>query len=110
MQHRPIQPSLLLRFSAWAASLVLAGEESKRAMQLWRWMYADPPAAVDQPLESAWASSLDFTLGKCNGFSRAFCEKANPVCSLEGSMAMDNVSGHAGIGKSMMHNIGLVIV
>lgn len=38
-------------------------------MQLWRWMYADPPAG-------AWVRSLQETQGRQGGFGRQFVDKA----------------------------------
>lgn len=52
----------------------LLGERApeKRAMQLWRWMYADVPTYGGK----TYIHSLGETIGKQNGFSAAFCEAA----------------------------------
>ncbi|EFJ41567.1 hypothetical protein VOLCADRAFT_119662, partial [Volvox carteri f. nagariensis] len=66
---RLVLKSLTLpELEAWCAS---EGEEApaNRALQLWRWMYADPPAG-------AWVRSLEETVGRQNGFSAKFIAKA----------------------------------
>lgn len=42
-----------------------AGERKQRALQIWRWMYAD----------DNWVASLEDTLGRQNGFSSDFLSK-----------------------------------
>ncbi len=55
-----------------------AGEAApaNRALQLWRWMYADPTAASGG---QAWIRSLDETAGRQNGFSKKFIDKVGWV-------------------------------
>ncbi|GLI60883.1 hypothetical protein VaNZ11_003103 [Volvox africanus] len=68
---------------AWCAA---EGEESpaNRALQLWRWMYADPPAG-------AWVRSLEETRGRQNGFSAKFLSKVGERVSLEGGLQLSLV-------------------
>ena len=65
-----------------AASAVVAGESSRRALQLWRWMYYD----------DCWMQRLEDTIGKQNGFSKAFCEKASSICSIDGGLQLQQVA------------------
>lgn len=49
---------------------------ANRALQLWRWMYADPTAASGG---RAWIRSLEETAGRQNGFSKKFIDKVGCV-------------------------------
>ncbi|KAG2489539.1 hypothetical protein HYH03_011990 [Edaphochlamys debaryana] len=85
---RLVLKSLTLpELEAWCAA---EGEPApaNRALQLWRWMYADPPVAT--PTEG-WAASLQETAGRQNGFSAKFIEKASPRMTLAGGLELKQV-------------------
>ncbi|GBF92101.1 dual-specificity RNA methyltransferase [Raphidocelis subcapitata] len=63
----------------WCESI---GEDRRRAVQLWRWMYAD----------DKWAGAPEDTIGLQNGFSPAFCEKMRPLASMEGGLRLEGVA------------------
>ncbi|GIL50442.1 hypothetical protein Vafri_6565 [Volvox africanus] len=73
----------LPELEAWC---VAEGEEgpANRALQLWRWMYADPPAG-------AWVRSLEETRGRQNGFSAKFMAKVGQRVSLDGGLQLSLV-------------------
>lgn len=58
------------------------GEDRRRGMQLWRWMYAD----------DRWAGAPEDTIGVQNGFSPAFCEKIRPLASMDGGLRLEGVA------------------
>ncbi|KXZ47632.1 hypothetical protein GPECTOR_34g791 [Gonium pectorale] len=73
----------LPELEAWCAA---EGEPApaNRALQLWRWMYADPPAG-------SWLRSLEETLGRQNGFSAKFIERVSPRVTLDGGLVLQQV-------------------
>ncbi|GFR44485.1 hypothetical protein Agub_g5748 [Astrephomene gubernaculifera] len=64
---------------------------ARRALQLWRWMYADPPACSRSPAADAWVGGLEETRGRQNGFSAAFLERFGPQLSLSGGLRLQRV-------------------
>ncbi|GLC36656.1 hypothetical protein PLESTM_000486100 [Pleodorina starrii] len=81
---RLVLKSLTLpELEAWCAS---EGEEypANRALQLWRWMYADPPAG-------SWVRRLEDTVGRQNGFSARFIDKVGSRVSLDGGLHLSQV-------------------
>eukprot|EP00877_Chromochloris_zofingiensis_P015210 jgi/Chrzof1/9943/Cz04g21170.t1 len=63
----------------WCLSI---GETSRRAMQIWRWLYSD----------NCWIQELHETIGTQNGFSAAFCLKAGGVASVSGGLDLVQVA------------------
>jgi hypothetical protein len=59
-----------------------SGESSKRALQLWRWMYYD----------HNWISSFQETLGRQNGLSHTFINLADSVASVDGGLLLQQVA------------------
>jgi hypothetical protein len=41
--------------------------------------------------DDCWIHSLEETLGKQNGFSKAFCEKAQSIATLDGGLQLQQV-------------------
>lgn len=67
-QGRLVLKALTLpELEAWCAAQGEAAP-ANRALQIWRWMYADPPAG-------SWVRSLEETMGRQNGFAAKFVEK-----------------------------------
>ncbi|PNH09276.1 Dual-specificity RNA methyltransferase RlmN [Tetrabaena socialis] len=64
----------LAELEAWFAA---EGEPAptNRALQLWRWMYADPPAAAGPGADAGWVRRLEDTAGRQNCFSAKFLEQ-----------------------------------
>ncbi|KAG2435216.1 hypothetical protein HXX76_007299 [Chlamydomonas incerta] len=83
-QGRLVLKALTLpELEAWCAAQGEAAP-ANRALQIWRWMYADPPAG-------SWVRSLEETLGRQNGFAAKFVEKVGPHVSLEGGLKLSQV-------------------
>jgi 23S rRNA (adenine2503-C2)-methyltransferase len=51
-------------------------------MQIWRWLYYD----------NNWIASLQDTLGKQNGFSQRFIDKAQQLASVDGGLLLEQVA------------------
>ncbi|GAX81183.1 hypothetical protein CEUSTIGMA_g8616.t1 [Chlamydomonas eustigma] len=62
----------------WCRSV---GESAKRAMQLWRWMYAD----------GQWMSNIEDTVGTTTGFSQGFVDKFNSKITVSGGLELKEV-------------------
>lgn len=58
------------------------GEDPRRALQIWRWLYYD----------NNWVASLQDTLGKQNGFSQRFIDKAQQLASVDGGLLLEQVA------------------
>eukprot|EP00198_Chlamydomonas_reinhardtii_P012403 XP_001701740.1 predicted Fe-S-cluster redox enzyme [Chlamydomonas reinhardtii] len=83
-QGRLVLKALTLpELEAWCAAQGEAAP-ANRALQIWRWMYADPPAG-------SWVRSLEETMGRQNGFAAKFVEKVGPHVSLEGGLKLSQV-------------------
>jgi hypothetical protein len=59
-----------------------AGEDPRRALQVWRWLYYD----------GHWVASLQDTLGQQNGFAQRFIDKAQQLASVDGGLLLEQVA------------------
>jgi adenine C2-methylase RlmN of 23S rRNA A2503 and tRNA A37 len=78
-QGRLVLKNLCMKeLEEWASSV---GETANRALQLWRWMYAD----------GCWISDMQQTFGVQNGFSQKFIDKCAPHATLSGGLQLQQV-------------------
>lgn len=70
-------------FARFVTHLTLpSGEDPRRALQIWRWMYYD----------NNWISSFQDTLGAQNGFSQSFIDKAGAIATVDGGLLLQQVA------------------